>query len=137
MWRLGQNTFFHIRLTNTNARSQKHLPVRAILKKHEKEKKRAYNSRITNVEHGTLTPLVFSLSGDEGPETSMFHKHITQKIANKREEKYKKVQIMIRRKLSFLILRSVLLSIRGIHSISKDPVVLDEFSLTCSAAALF
>ena len=107
MWRLGQNTFFHIRLTNTNARSQKHLPVRAILKKHEKEKKRAYNSRITNVEHGTLTPLVFSLSGDEGPETSMFHKHITQKIANKREEKYKKVQIMIRRKLSFLILRSV------------------------------
>ena len=137
MWKLGQNTFFHIRLTNTNARSQKHLPVRAILKKHEKEKKRAYNSRITNVEHGTLTPLVFSLSGDEGPETSMFHKHITQKIANKREEKYKKVQIMIRRKLSFLILRSVLLSIRGIHSISKDPVVLDEFSLTCSAAALF
>ena len=137
MWRLGQNTFFHIRLTNTNARSQKHLPVRAILKKHEKEKKRGYNSRITNVEHGTLTPLVFSLSGDEGPETSMFHKHITQKIANKREEKYKKVQIMIRRKLSFLILRSVLLSIRGIHSISKDPVVLDEFSLTCSAAALF
>ena len=37
MWRQGQNAFFDIRLTNTNARSQKHLPVSAILKKHEKE----------------------------------------------------------------------------------------------------
>ena len=90
-----------------------------------------------NVEHGTLTRLVFSLLGGEGSETSMFHKHITQKIADKREEKYKKVQIMIRCKLSFLILRSVLLSIRGIHSVSKDPVVLDDVSLTFSAAALF
>ena len=83
MWRQGQNVFFDIHLTNTNVRSQKHLPVSAILKKHEKEKKRAYNSRIINVEHGTFTPLVFSLTGGEGPETSMFHKHIAQKIANK------------------------------------------------------
>ena len=79
MWRQGQNVFFDIRLTNTNACSQKHLPVSAILKKHEKEKKRAYNSRIISVEHGTFTPLVFSLTGGEGSETSMFHKHIAQK----------------------------------------------------------
>ena len=39
MWRQGQNAFFNIRRTNTNARSQKHLPVSGILKKHEKEKK--------------------------------------------------------------------------------------------------
>ena len=37
VWRQGQNVFFDIRLANTNARSQKHLPVSAILKKHEKE----------------------------------------------------------------------------------------------------
>ena len=53
MWRQGQNAFIDIRLTNTNARSQKHLPVSAILKKHEKEKERAYYNRIMNVEHGT------------------------------------------------------------------------------------
>ena len=34
VWRQGQNVFFDICLTNTNARSQKHLPVTAILKKH-------------------------------------------------------------------------------------------------------
>ena len=74
-------SFFDIRLTNTNVRSQEHLPVSAILKKHEKEKKRAYNSRIMNVEHGTFTLLVFSLKGGEDPETSMAHKHIAQKKA--------------------------------------------------------
>ena len=106
LWRRGQNAFFDIRLTNTNPRSQKHWPVSAILKKHEEEKKGAYNSsRIMNVEHGTFTTFVFSLTGGEGPETSMFHKHIAQKIANKTEEKYEKVQTLIRCKLSFLILR--------------------------------
>ena len=65
-------------------------------KKHEKEKKRAYNSRIMNVEHGFLTPLVFSFTGDEGPQTSMFHIHISQKIANKTVERYEKVQTSIR-----------------------------------------
>ena len=53
MWKQRQNAFIGIRLTNTNARSQKHLPVSAVLKKHEKEKERAYYNRIMNVEHGT------------------------------------------------------------------------------------
>ena len=54
-----QNPTSDICLTNTYAHSQKYLPVNAILKKHEKEKKRVHNSRIMNVEHGTFTPLVF------------------------------------------------------------------------------
>ena len=90
-----------------------------------------------NVEHGTFTPLVFSLTGGEGPWTSMFHKHITQKIANKTKEQYEKVQTLIRRKLSFLISRSVLFCIRGSRSISEDSVVLDDIFLACSAAGLF
>ena len=38
----------------------------------------AYNSRIMNVKHGPFTPLVFSMTGGEGPEVSMFHKYIVQ-----------------------------------------------------------
>ena len=52
------------------------------------------------------------------------------------EKKYEKVQTLIRSKLFFLILRSVLLCIRGSHSISKDSVVktrLDDVLLTSSA----
>ena len=76
-------------MTNTYARPQKHLPVNAILKKHQKGKKRAYNSRILNLEHETLTILVSSLTGREGPEKSMFQMHIAQTIANKKEENMK------------------------------------------------
>ena len=76
MWKQEQNAFFDISLTNTNACSQKDLPVSAILIKHEKEKKGPYNSRIMNVEHGTFTLLVFSLTGGDSPETSMFQKQL-------------------------------------------------------------
>ena len=46
------NAFFNIRLTNANANSQNNQPVKTILKKNEKEKKRAYDSRIINVNMG-------------------------------------------------------------------------------------
>ena len=87
------------------------------------------------MEHGIFTPIGFFFGKWWGswdfhvPQTYCF-------IANKRE-KYEKVQILIRCKLSFLILRSVLLGIRGSPSISKDSVVLDDVSLTCSATGLF
>ena len=59
--------------------AKKQQTIKTISKKREKEKKRAHNSRIMNVEHGTFTQLVFLLTEGEGPEMSMFHKHIAQK----------------------------------------------------------
>ena len=81
-----------------------------------------------NVEHGTFTPLVFSLTGGEGPETSMFHKYIAQKYCEK-NEKYEKVLSLIRCKLFFLILRSDLICVRGSRAVSNGNVVLDDVSL--------
>ena len=43
-WRQEQNAFFDIRLTNTNPRSQKYLPINAILKKRRKTRKRKKES---------------------------------------------------------------------------------------------
>ena len=48
-----------------------------------------------NVEHGAFTPIVFSLTGGEGPEASMFHKHIAQKISAQTEENYDRVLSLI------------------------------------------
>ena len=55
VWRNGQNAYFDVRITNTNSPSQKHLTSEKILEKHEKEKKRQYNDRVMNIEHGTFT----------------------------------------------------------------------------------
>ena len=66
-----------------------------------------------NIENGTFTPLVFSVSGVSDKECSMFHKYMAEKIAKKFNESYEKVITVIRCKLSFIILRSALLYIRG------------------------
>ena len=84
-----------------------------------------------NVEHGTFTPLVFSLTGGEGREAFMFHKNIAQKISATTEENYDRVLSLIRCKLSFLI------CVRGNRSVSNDHVHLDDVFLTGQAAGLF
>ena len=46
------NAFFNIRFKNPNVNSRNNQTVKTILKKNEKEKKRAYDSRIINVNMG-------------------------------------------------------------------------------------
>ena len=57
-WRHGQDAFFDVRVTHVNAKSQSNKSTAAIFKKHEAEKKRQYNERVMDVEHGTFTPLI-------------------------------------------------------------------------------
>ena len=95
------------------------MPVAKILSKHEQDKNRNYNRRIMNVEHGTFTQLVFSVTAGEGTETSTFRRHLASKIALKKDERYEDVVDFVRCKLSFLILRSVLTCIRGSHPYDK------------------
>ena len=45
-WRDGQNAFFDVRVTNADAESQENQTIKSVLKKHEGEKKLAYNRRI-------------------------------------------------------------------------------------------
>ena len=127
--------FFYVRIANTNSTSQDNVKTEKVLLRHEKEKNREYNRRVMNIEHGTFTPLVFSVSGVLGKECSMFHKHMVEKIAKKINESYEKVITVIRCKLSFIILRSALLCIKGNRSnhVFKD---IDEFSLAFDSAGL-
>ena len=88
-----------------------------------------------NVEHGTFTSLVFSGTGGEGTESSTFHRHLASKIALKKDDRYEDVVNFIRCKL-FLILRSVLIGIRGSRLYDKASVMVDDFSLTCDSAGI-
>ena len=44
----------------------------------EQEKKRAYNERILRIDHGTFTPLVFSINGSMGRECQKFYLLLAQ-----------------------------------------------------------
>ena len=96
VWRNAQNAYFDVRVTNVNSDSQKNTPVAKILSKHQQDKKRNYNRSIMNVEHGTVTPLVFSVTGGDGTETSTFHCHLASKIALKKDERYEDIVNFIR-----------------------------------------
>ena len=78
----------------------------------EQEKKRQYNDRILNVEHGYFTPLVFSCFGGMSHECTMFFKHMTSLIADKRNESYQNVAKWIKTKISFALLKVALICLR-------------------------
>ena len=129
-WRLGQNGYFDVRVTNADCASQQNSTVKSILQKHEKAKKREYNRRVMEVEHGTFTPLVFTTTGVMGHECSLFHKALAEKISKKRNENYGDVMRYLRVKLSFLALKSTLLCLRGSRTVSStDTDISSDFTL--------
>ena len=76
-WRAGQNAFFDVRVTNPDNKSQQDSSIKAVLRKHEAEKKRQYNRRVMEVEHGSFTPLIFT-TGVMSHECTMYRKDIHQ-----------------------------------------------------------
>ncbi len=57
---------FDVRISNVFAESNKHLPLKNIIKTAKKENKRAYNQRVDGIENGTFTPLIFGTKGSMG-----------------------------------------------------------------------
>ena len=112
-WKYGQTAFFDIRVTHVNAKSNQNSSTKEIFKKHENAKKREYNERVIEVEPGSFTPLVFGTNGGMGDECLIFLKQLTTKIAEKKGNTYADRITWLRTKLSFAILKSVLLCVRG------------------------
>ena len=88
-------------------------------KKNEQLKKNEYNDRITQVEHGSFTPLVFSCLGGMSYECDRFYKRLAEMIAEKRAINTSIASCWIRTKISFSLLRSTLLCIRGSRSTQR------------------
>ena len=100
---------------------------------HENQKKRQYLNRVLQVEKGSFSPLVFTTTGGMAPEAIRFLKRIAEKISAKTREKYSQVMNNIRTRISFEIMRSVLVAIRGvrgkIRQAKADPVSTIAFNL--------
>ena len=86
----------------------------------EKEKKRAYNERVQEIEHGSFTPIVMSANGRMARECSKFYSHISKMIAEKRDQPYSVIASWIRRKISFSLIRSIGMCIRGSRSVTSS-----------------
>jgi len=68
----------------------------------------------TIVEHGTFTPLVFSTTGGVGRENAAkTYPRLTEMISEKRNVSYAKTISWIRRNISFSLIKSIGICVRG------------------------
>ena len=135
-WRDGQNAYFDVRVTNPDSNSQTNSTVEAVLRKHELEKKRMYNRRVMEVEHGSFTPLVFTTSGVMSHECTKYHKTLAEKLSEKKGERYEVIMRYLRVKISFLALKATLLCLRGSRSITKNVENGEDFGFTLDELGL-
>ena len=118
-WRPQERMFADVRIFDPNCKSYKDKEPHAIYSQHEAQKKQEYGDRVLNVEHGTLTPLIFSTTGGWGKEATRFHRQLANLIAEKRGETYSTVISFIRKRLRFTLLRTILESLRGTRGLKR------------------
>ena len=120
-WNTGQDAFFDVRVFHPNASSNRAPTMAAAYRKHETTKKREYAERVREVERAVFTPLVLSTTGGMGREAATFYKRLADGISRKEGKQYSVIMGWIRCRLSFAILRSAILCIRGSRSSRHRP----------------
>ena len=88
----------------------------------ELEKRRMYEERIQQIEHGSFTPLVFSCSGGIGPLATIVYKRLASLISEKSSQTYSMTLYWLRCKLSFSLLHSTITCLRvpGLPTIASS-----------------
>ena len=112
-WQQGEMAFFDIRVFNPFAKSHLNVSLETAFKNNERTKKNAYNNRVIRIEHGSFTPIVLSAMGGCGKETSRFISKLIELLGEKKEILTRTMASYIRTKLSFNLVRSQVMCIRG------------------------
>ena len=111
-----------VRVFHPHAQSYRHCTIQQTFRTHEQEKRRAYKTRIRQVDGGSFTPLVFTTAGGAGPAASVFLKHLGSKIAAEKDAPYSQTIGCLHCRLSFGLLCASILCIRGSRSLKQaDP----------------
>ncbi len=133
-WTASKNAFFDTRVFYPHAPSYQSRSLQSLFKSMEKAKKREYGERITEVEHGSFTPMVFSACGGMGVEANVVCKKLAASLAVKRNEAYTRVVTWIRCCLAFALARSAIRCVRGSRSLRRRALELAPVDLVYSEA---
>ena len=137
-WIKGQKAFMDVRVFNPLAKTYLSGSLEAAHRRNEQEKKRKYAERIIQIEHGSFTPFVFSCLGEMSRECSHFYTRLSELLAEKRKIEKCETTNFIRTKLSFSLIRSCLLCIRGSrsHKSQADKMVDTDIQLASANCCL-
>ena len=109
-------TYFDVRVFNPHAPSNKAIAPATLYQRQEKEKRRSYEERITKIEQGSFSPLVLSTSGGMGLTATTVYRRIAAMISEKKKQDYGQTMKWLRCRLSYALLRSSIMCIRGTRS---------------------
>ena len=76
-----EKSFLDVRVFNPHAPSNNKTSINSCYRKHENDKKRAYEQRIREVEHSSFTPLVLSATGGMAKQSTTFYKRLASLLA--------------------------------------------------------
>ena len=116
-----QRAFFDVRVFNPFAQSYRNTSLPQCYRQNELEKKRAYDERVREIEHGSFSPLVFSTTGGMGTTATVIYKRLASLIADKQNKPYSRTVHWLRCRLSFSLLRSAIMCLRESRSTLDHP----------------
>ena len=126
---MDKRHFFDVKVFNPFAKFNQKFALASCFTHHERQKKRAYEQRVVEVENGSFTPLVFSTTGGMGKLASIFYSRLAMMLSEKRQQPFSTTTGWLRCQLSFSLLRSSILCIRGSrsshHVIPRFPISTD------------
>ena len=134
LWTRMRHAFFDVTAISPFARSNLGKSLKSMLRSAENRKIREYRARILQVEHADFSPLVFSVCGGMGAQASIVLKRICQCISEKQKLHYSVVTGFMRVRISFALLRSALICLRGTRS--KAPGSNMQIDLAVSEAKM-
>ena len=111
-WRRGTSTIFDIRVTDTDAPSNRKLEPRKVLARQEREQKDKYVEHCL-AQRRHLSPLVFSLDGLRGAEAENATKRLASLLASKWKRAYSEVCGFVRSRLAITLVRTTTMCLRG------------------------
>ena len=121
-WSKMRQAFFDVKVVSPYARSYCDMTIARLLVSAEKAKSREYRERILNVEHGDFSPLVFTTTGAMAPQCQRVVRRLAEKISERQSLQRSVVTGWLRCRLSFALLRTTLLCIRGTRKSKLAPL---------------
>ena len=111
-WRRGTTAIFDVRVTDTDAATNRGTDPVKVLRQQEKEKKDKYLNACQEAHLG-FTPLVYSVDGMEGAEASAARKHLASKLAAVWNCQYSQMCSFVKARLAFALVRATSRCLRG------------------------
>ena len=127
-WKRGTTAIFDIQVSDTDAKSYREREPLKVLDSQEKRKKDKHLHRCLNANR-QFTPLVFSVDGMRGTETSAACQRLAALLATKWGRPYSVLCGYVRSRLSVALVRTLSLCLRG----SREPRKHFPAQLECGA----